>query len=88
MRVVQVLDGDTFRVKSGERIRIDKFDAPEVGECGHEEAKKNLEDWVLGEVVTIKNGRKDYWGRTIGSVYVGEILVNDQLVETCSKIES
>ena len=39
-RVTEVVDGDTFQLKSGVRVRLMGIDAPEFGNCGSEEAKK------------------------------------------------
>jgi endonuclease YncB( thermonuclease family) len=79
MRVVEVLDGDTVRIKSGDRIRLEGFDAPEKEVCGFEEAKKELEEWILDEVITIRKERKDYWGRRLGKVYLGDVLINEEM---------
>ena len=78
-RVVEVLDGDTFRIKSGDRIRLDGYDAPEKEECGHEIAKIELENWVLDQVIELREERKDFWGRRLGLVYLDDISINDEM---------
>ncbi len=37
-----VVDGDTFDVTSGDRIRLADVDAPEYGESGYDDAKNFL----------------------------------------------
>jgi len=53
--VTRVFDGDTFETKEKQYIRLSGIDAPELGRCGAEEAKKELERLVLGKPVFIKS---------------------------------
>lgn len=76
-----MLDGDTFRIKSGDRIRLVGIDAPEKDECGFLESKKELEEWVLGEVIELREERKDFWGRRLGLVYTNDVLINEEMVK-------
>ena len=46
-----VIDGDTFNVTSGERIRLADIDAPEKGENGYVEAKNRLISLIYGKSV-------------------------------------
>ena len=40
--VTLVVDGDTVEVQGFGRIRLTGIDAPEVGQCGHDEATAKL----------------------------------------------
>ncbi len=51
---IRVFDGDTFETKEKQYIRVSGIDAPELGRCGSEEAKKMLEKLVLGKKLYIK----------------------------------
>ena len=82
MRVTRVIDGDTFVIKTGERVRLIGLDAPETGMCGSEEATKQLSDSVLNKIIKIDRGTRDSWGRRLGVVYAGEINVNLELVKS------
>lgn len=86
--VIHVVDGDTFDVEftdgAVERIRPPQIDAPEIGECGYEEANIELEDLILGAVVrlvpTTDGPDRDSHGRLLRVVEldgtdVGELLV-------------
>ena len=46
-----VIDGDTFDVSSGNRIRLADVDTPERGEYGYEAASNFLGDWIYGKEV-------------------------------------
>lgn len=45
-RVVEVVDGDTFQLRSGKRVRLLGVDAPEYNRCGGSEAKSLLKSLV------------------------------------------
>ena len=40
--VSRVIDGDTFDLKNGTRVRLLDVESPEIGLCGSEEAKRRL----------------------------------------------
>jgi endonuclease YncB( thermonuclease family) len=46
-----VVDGDTFDVSSGHRIRLADVDAPERGEYGFDEATNYVGDMIYGKTV-------------------------------------
>jgi micrococcal nuclease len=79
-RVTVVHDGDTFTLVSGERVRLLGINAPELGNCYAEEAKQRLTGLVEGKTVRIEEEKRDTYGRRMGLVYVGNILVNDILI--------
>jgi len=77
--VAWVTDGDTFRLKSGERIRIAGIDAPEV-QRGHAKCKAELVRGVAatrqaiallkGQTVEIERVGRSY-NRTVARVRLG-----------------
>lgn len=75
-RVIEVVDGDTFQLKSGVRVRLMGVDAPEYGNCGSEEAKKKLSELILNKNVEIKEVVEEKYGRSLALVYQNKILVN------------
>jgi len=81
MTVVDVHDGDTFTLGSGDRVRLLGADAPELTRCGAEEAKKRLSDLVLRKTVQITEEKRDTYGRRMGLVYVGTTLVNEAMLK-------
>ncbi len=81
--VVRVIDGDTFVLENGERVRLIGIDTPEKGEMCFEEAKNRLEELVLGKNVLLYKDRsmRDKYGRLVRFVYVDGFFVNNVLVE-------
>jgi len=49
--VTRVIDGDTFDIATGERIRLADVDAPEYYESGYTEATEYLESLIDGKTV-------------------------------------
>lgn len=73
-KVLEVIDGDTFRVESGgelRRVRLMGVDAPEIGKCLSEDAKAKLEELLLNIKITLKDQFTDPYGRIMANVYVG-----------------
>ncbi len=81
--VVRVIDGDTLELASGEKVRLIGLDAPEIGEPCSLEAKRRLEELVLGkEVFLVKDvSGRDKYGRLVRHVYLDGLFVNLVLVE-------
>ncbi len=77
LKVVYVFDGDTVKLEDGRRIRLLNINAPEVeshqklGEAGGEEAKRQLEEWILGKKVRLEYDaqRKDKYHRTLAYLF-------------------
>lgn len=82
MRVVRVIDGDTFVIKTGERVRLIGLDAPEAGVCGSDEATERLSDLVAGRTIKIDREDRDTWGRRLGMVDADGVNVNMKMVES------
>lgn len=85
MSVVEVHDGDTFTLGNGERVRLLGINAPELGNCGSEEAKKLLSDLVLNETIKITDEKRDTYGRRMGLVQTigltGGTPVNEEMIK-------
>ena len=81
MRVTSVYDGDTFWIKSGDRVRLLGVNAPELDKCLGPEAKQKLSDLVLNKVVDIKEEKRDTYGRRMGLVYVDGLLINEEIAK-------
>jgi micrococcal nuclease len=73
---VRVFDGDTFETKEKQYIRLSGINSPEMGQCGSEEAKKELEKLILGKQLYIKVLYH------IGSRIMGLVYTNKGLVST------
>ncbi len=80
--VTRVVDGDTFETSDHMTIRFDTLDAPELTNCGGEQAKKELEKILVGKKVTLNVAAKDTFGRQIASVWSGKTWIDKKLMET------
>lgn len=78
---MSVVDGDTLVLQSSQRVRLMNIQAPELEFCGGQEAKKRLEELVLGKAVKVETNSEDVFNRTLGLVYIGKTLVNEVLLK-------
>ena len=88
--VVSVADGDTITILSGgkkEKIRFAQIDTPETSHFGSptqpfgKEAGAALRQMVKGKNVRVEVEAVDQYGRNVGTVYVGGLNVNRELVK-------
>ena len=81
--VSRVIDGDTFVLDTGEKVRLIGMDTPETYEDYYREAKSKLEALITGEDITLRKdvSETDRYGRLLRYVYVGEAFVNIELVK-------
>jgi endonuclease YncB( thermonuclease family) len=82
IKVIGVIDGDTFVLDGKVRLRLRHIDAPELEFCGGEEAKNRLTDLVNGKSVRIEEKIMDQQGRPMALVYVGDELINQAMLES------
>jgi len=87
--VRDVIDGDTFKMNTGESIRLLCVNTPEQDEEGYERATKFLESLVLYKEVRLEQGetlnKTDKYERTLAFVYVNnlgkEVFVNKLIID-------
>jgi hypothetical protein len=79
--VTKVLDGDTFEIEGGQRIRLRHVDASALEYCYGSEARKRLEELVLGKGVILKEKVVGQQNRAIMLVYADEVLVNLEMIK-------
>lgn len=82
VQVVGVIDGDTLVVESKAKVRLRFVDAPELAYCGGQEAKQELEKLVLGKTIVISEQIPDQFGRAMALVYVGNTLINEEMLKS------
>ncbi len=78
-----VKDGDTFVLRSGDKvydIRLFGVDAPEKKQPGGKDAEMFLVRLIGRKQVKVEVTGKDH-GRLVGKVYYGKIYINHELVE-------
>lgn len=87
VRVAKILDGDTFDLSDGRRVRYIGINTPEQSQCFALEAKTENEKLLAGKKIRLEKdlSNRDKYGRLLRFVYVEdesgrEIFVNDYLV--------
>ncbi len=80
--VTYVFDGDTIEVNGEERVRYLGMNAPEAGQPHFNEATNENKKLVEGKEVKLEFDiqTKDQYGRTLVYIWVGETMVNLELV--------
>ncbi len=87
-RVAKVIDGDTIRLETGEKVRLLGIDAPETKHpkkvpdpCGPKASKFNR-DLLAGQEVVLEFDveREDRYGRLLAHVFTRSTFVNAELV--------
>lgn len=73
MKVIKIVDGDTFdgltKEKQQVRVRLAAFDAPEKGQPYGKNSKQKLSELIFGkDVIVVLNG-KSHYSRMIATVF-------------------
>jgi endonuclease YncB( thermonuclease family) len=87
----RIIDGDTIHIGT-RKIRLSGIDAPESKQkctkkdgrsygCGNS-SRQHLSKLIGGATVRCTGDKKDRYGRTIGTCYVGETDLNAAMVES------
>lgn len=89
--VSRIIDGDTFELRTGEKVRLICVDSPEIGKRGYEEAREFLSDLILYREVRLERDitDKDAYNRSLRYVYINvtnssgefEVFVNRELFQ-------
>ena len=78
--VVDVHDGDTIRLQSGQRVRLWGIDAPELKQAYGVQARDHLARLCQGKVVRLEPHGEDRYGRLLAVVWVGRVCCNESLL--------
>ncbi len=81
-KVVRIVDGDTFEIESGQKVRLIGIDTPEKGECYFADASQALSQLILEKYVRldVDVSQTDRYGRLLRYVYVDDVFVNEMMV--------
>jgi micrococcal nuclease len=69
-RVERVIDGDTFVLNGGDRVRLSQVNAPEIDEEFGTEARDFAKTLILDKLVRVEGSTRDGYGRLVGDVSV------------------
>ena len=81
--VVAILDGDTIDVlvdRKPLRVRLSQIDAPEKRQAFGTRSRQVLAELVFRKTVRVAEEGHDRYGRVIGTIHVGDLNVNAQMV--------
>jgi micrococcal nuclease len=78
-----VIDGDTFRLETGEKVRLIGIDAPELSQPGGEKSREYLIKLVLNKGVTLEKGYedRDKYSRLLRFVYIDDVCINEEMIK-------
>ncbi|MBU7046805.1 MAG: thermonuclease family protein [Theionarchaea archaeon] len=77
-----VIDGDTFRLETGEPVRLIGIDAPELSQPGGKESRQYLTQLILNKGVTLEKSYEDQdkYNRLLRFVYIGNLCINEEMI--------
>ena len=77
-----VIDGDTFRLETGETVRLIGIDAPELSQPGGEKSREYLTHLILNKGVTLEKGHedRDKYNRLLRFVYIDDLCINEEMI--------
>jgi len=84
-KVISISDGDTFWIlcdstKKRIKIRMDGIDCPEQGQPYYNRSSLFTDSLINGKNVLIHWEKKDQFKRVLGTVFLGDINVNEILL--------
>ena len=79
---VEIIDGDTFRLETGETVRLIGIDAPELSQPGGVLSREYLAHLLLGKPITLEKGTedRDNYNRLLRFVYIGNLCINEEMI--------
>ena len=85
VKVIRIIDGDTFEIENGDKVRMIGIDAPELKDNEGLESKNHLKLLIENKYVSLikdeKNKNKDFFGRLLRYVYIDNTDVNLKMIE-------
>jgi micrococcal nuclease len=84
VKVVRVIDGDTFEIESGEKVRMIGINTPEISDIYGKEAKYYLSNLILNKTVELKSDNisknRDRYQRLLRYVILDGIDINKLMI--------
>ena len=79
---IEIIDGDTFRLETGETVRLIGIDAPELSQPGGVLSREYLAHLLLGKPITLEKGSedRDNYNRLLRFVYTGNLCINEEMI--------
>jgi micrococcal nuclease len=79
---IEIIDGDTFRLETGDTVRLIGIDAPELSQPGGEMSREYLAHLLLGKPITLEKGYedRDKYNRLLRFVYINGLCINEEMI--------
>ena len=82
--VTRVIDGDTFEIEIGEKVRLIGINAPELTDIFGQESKQFLTNLIEGKTIELQQDRasneRDRYSRLLGYVILDGKDINKQMI--------
>ena len=82
---IGIHDGDTLNLlvagNQTIKIRLSQVDSPESDQAFGQKSRRSLSDMVFNKAVRVEKETVDKYGRTVGTVFVGDLDVNREQVK-------
>ncbi|MBU7017208.1 MAG: thermonuclease family protein [Theionarchaea archaeon] len=77
-----IIDGDTFKLETGETVRLIGIDAPELSQPGGEKSSEYLTHLILNKGINLETGQeyRDKYNRLLRFVYIGSTCINEEMI--------
>jgi micrococcal nuclease len=78
----EIIDGDTFRLVTGDTVRLIGIDAPELSQPGGEMSREYLAQLIVGKRITLERGYedRDKYNRLLRFVYTNDLCINEEMI--------
>ena len=83
-KVISITDGDSITIIHNNKhikVRLFEIDTPEKNQPYGKKAKKALSEFISNRVVKVKVVTIDFYGRTIGKIFLGNKDINKEMVK-------
>lgn len=84
-KAIRVIDGDTFVIESGDKVRLIGINAPEISDIAGIEAKEHLSGLIEGKTILLKpdhrSNERDRYSRLLKYVYIDSTDINELMLE-------
>ncbi|MBU7048196.1 MAG: thermonuclease family protein [Theionarchaea archaeon] len=78
----EIIDGDTFKLETGETVRLIGIDAPELSQPGDEKSREYFTHLILNKGVTLEKGYedRDKYNRLLRFIYIDDVCINEEMI--------
>jgi micrococcal nuclease len=82
--VTRIIDGDTFEIETGEKVRLIGINTPEISDIFGQEAKQHLADLIDGKTIDLQTDNlsndRDRYSRLLRYVILDGIDINKKMI--------